>query len=897
MEELLRDLNNEQVECVLHHAEVLQILAGPGSGKVHQITQSLISLMKRCIPPEQIIVVTFTNKAARELKERLALLIGDDLSRKLIVGTFHSVSLRYLQRYGINIGLSKKISVADTSESRNVVSKVLKCIRKQGSNSPTENSMEEVQLTSAAALSYISIIKSRNITLQQLQDAKSAKRIPFSLGQNAMAELILVFTAYQQHLQKHDLQDFDDLILRAIQLFETCPEVVGNIRHVFVDEYQDTSNQQYDLMRLLAQSNKNLTIVGDHDQSIYGFRAADIENFERMYISYENCVEYHLKQNYRSTGAIVFAASAIIEQDSTRPQKKLETCNVLGTQPTLRVLESAKSEADWIAHEVRRLIDVSKGLLSVGDIAVLVRSASLTLPIEQALQRGRIPYHLCNARKFLERPHIRTLINYLRVVNDETTLALLEVVNVPSRKFGQISIDNLQVESNKTRRSLWHTLRSVSQGSILLTKKKDTRLESNLRPLVRTIEKCRSMIAVDPKILMSQLIAIIIEEVDYEKYTKGQYPEDYSERLEDIQEFMQTSDILGEDQQEEDLPMVNNLQLNDLKQNSLERLLSALSLMADTGNSDKDNSPSLVISTIHSAKGLEWPVVFIPGVYHGSIPSARAMDAEQDEERRLLYVAMTRAKALLYLSYPKKNARFESVQLSSFLSHRQVAPLLDTHGPRMTIHVMRELARVLQRDLPSLEGFQVSEDVYEDRSAAVLADEDYELALVNGKFLKRKAIELPVDFELGFSSASKVLMTMPPEKTSSMDNIPPKGAEKQARHKKTNGQSNIKAFFEPTTVPTRHSSGTIKMAQRPVIPDDYRVVVLSSSPEHERVVRQRELVKPVPLCIGATSAKLPSTNSNPKSITHPLYNLNVTNTTVPPKRKRLGMSRPRIHKP
>lgn len=862
-------------------------------------------------------MVTFTNKAARELKERLAVLVGHNISRRLIVGTFHSVSLRFLQRYGTNIGLDKKITVSDVQESRNVVSKILKALRK-GSAGNKEDT-EEKQLTASSALNHISTLKSQGITFDLLEHAMTSKSFPLSLGASSKHELASVYEGYQLHLSHHNLLDFDDLILGAIKLLRICPRSVQNVEHVFVDEFQDTSSQQYDLMKLLAQSRRQLTIVGDHDQSIYGFRAADIKNFARMHASFPGCVEYHLKMNYRSSGAIVFAASALIEQDCARPSKSLETENVLGTPPCLRVLQSAKTEADWLAKEIKRITSHTRNLVQAQDIAILVRSASLTLPIEQALQRNQIKYRLTNARKFLERPHIRALIGYLRVVHDERSLAILEVVNIPSRKFGQTSAENLVLESSSIKKSLWQTLKLVARGSILLSKKRDIKMEHRLCDLVRVVEKCRALMQADPDSSMANLLTVIIDGVSYEQYLKQQYPEDYSDRMEDVQEFLQTSDILAENVDEVDLPVVEGLASNEQGQNSLDRLLAALSLMADSGSGREESAESLTISTIHSAKGLEWPVVFIPGVYHGSIPSARAMDTEQDEERRLLYVAMTRAKGLLYMCYPEKNARHESVSLSAFLADSRIANLLESRGPRITIRVMQQLARVLQRPVPDLEGFAISEDTYNDRTHEQLADEDYDLAFVEGKFLKRKRPALPDGAGIGFSTASKVLQSMPPEVASMRSNTAP--IRPRPSRPNATGQAKIQAFFNPVAAAaprrqvsappissTRSRSSSHFDLQASVPPsgraheEDYLTVILSSSPECERtLLLNRAQTLPITTGEGGWRDTCTENNYNENNNSRHLLAAATTTTTtttkaVPVQKKRLGMSRPRIHK-
>lgn len=837
-------------------------------------------------------VVTFTNKAARELKERLASLIDAQVSKRIIVGTFHSVSLRYLQRYGNNIGLAR-FSVADSSESRNIISKTLKKLRKDRSvECGQDKSFEDKELTAASALGHISTLKSQGITADMIESMAKGKHFPVSLSQTARRELEVVYSEYQAHLDKHNLLDFDDLIIKAIQLFRQYPSVVQTIEHVFVDEFQDTSAQQFDLMRLISRAKQSVTIVGDHDQSIYGFRAADIANFKRMKQYFPDCVEYHLKQNYRSSGAIVFAASALIEQDTARPLKNLATENNLGPQPTLRQLRNAKNEAEWLAKEVKRLLDSTGSLVELQDFAVLVRSASLTLPIEQALQRSQINYRLQNARKFLERAHIRTLVSYLKVVQDETTLSLLDIVNVPSRNFGQLSMENLQSESSRIRKNLWQTLKLVSRGSILLSKRKDAKMEQRLCALINIIEQCRDTVLNDGDLSMAHLVARLVNGLQYEDYLKKQYPEDYADRLDDVQEFKETSAILAESSDEAELPQIDGLAVADQTETALDRLLAALSLMSDAGSGTEENKQVLTISTIHSAKGLEWPVVFIPGVYHGSIPSARAMDTEQDEERRLLYVAMTRAKALLYMSYPLKNARHESVQLSSFLSHNSMAHFFDSRGPVLDLRTVQELASLIGRPLFGTASIGRSEDIYEDKSQDQLADENYDLTFINGRFLKRPKTSVPEGAEIGFSTAGNYLKTISSEEVNKMDKS---SARPNTKPAKQSAQKGIKSFFAP--VPALKKRTSLPLLEPALFrqdirgEEDYKTILLSSSPEKEFANIQR---------IASFSSATASDRVRPiyiqsNSIDKP-HMLSSDNQPVEVKKtkKRLGMSRPSI---
>jgi DNA helicase II / ATP-dependent DNA helicase PcrA len=345
--------------------------------------------------------------------------------------------------------------------------------------------------------------------------------------------------------------------------------------------------------------------------------------------------------------------------------------------------------------------------IGLQDIVILVRSASLTLPIEQALQRAQVRYKLANARKFLDRPHIRPLIAYLKVVHDERTSALLDIVNVPPRRFGKGSADSLVVEAQRLGITLWQALKRVSRGALALGKTKDPKLNMQLALLVRIVETARTMLVNDETMSMQTLLEHLLKGIGYIKYIKETFKDDFEERYADIEEFKETVDVLA---QEQDQLPETEVESNDLRLTPLDRLLSSLSLTS--GSDSEENQEQVIISTIHNAKGLEWPVVCIPGVYHGSMPSSRAeQDDAADEERRLLYVAMTRAKALLYMTWPKRSARGENVNLSAFLADSKIARLLQSRGPRLDELALSATASVLSRTMP-VGVMEPSEDIY-----------------------------------------------------------------------------------------------------------------------------------------------------------------------------------------
>lgn len=370
---LLRGLNSSQNAAVSSQADTLAILAGPGSGKTHTLTSRTAWLLLQGLQPWNIIVATFTVKAAREMKERIGKLIGNGLESKLILGTFHSIARRYLARYGHLIGIRKDFGIADTSDSLAIIKRIVK--------------RKDVNIDPKAARSRISALKAKGpASACRLSDAKK-KTVDAQ-------EFEIVYAEYQAILDRSNLLDYEDLLVRCVELLRSHPSCVSNIEAVLIDEFQDTNLVQFDLMRLFAARQRRITIVGDPDQSIYSFRAAEIKNYKRMIRQYPNTVTIPLEENYRSSGAILLTALNVIEQDSSRISKSLLATHVVGTRPVLRKLVTAQKEADWIIQEIQRSMGMSGDLLDFNDFAILLRSASLSRVIESSLGKAGIAYRM-----------------------------------------------------------------------------------------------------------------------------------------------------------------------------------------------------------------------------------------------------------------------------------------------------------------------------------------------------------------------------------------------------------------------------------------------------------------------------------------------------------------------
>jgi DNA helicase-2/ATP-dependent DNA helicase PcrA len=713
MSDILEGLNNAQRTAVTSEAEVLQVLAPPGSGKTKTLTSRVAHLVReRHFEPWNIIVCTFTVKAAREMQERIRGFVGEELERKLRVGTFHKISLLYLRRYGKLIGVADNFGVADTNDTARIVSRIVKQCK--------------FSLEPKVARDRISRSKAQGIDseqfLQSLQQ-KSQKRAGHTGANQAVAvekqEFAEIFSMYQEQLVKCNLLDFDDILLRCVHLLRKHPECVANIEAVLVDEFQDTNGVQYELMSLFAQQKSFITIVGDPDQSIYGWRSADIKNLGRMKSQWRDTLTVNLEENYRSSGAILRAAQKVIEQDETRPPKQLQATHSMGQRPVLRKLPNAKFEADWIITEIKRLIALSGGMLSLSDFAILLRTAALSRNIEAAFGKAGLAYRMIGGKKFFDRLEIKLLIDYLRVIDSPAHSEAVErIINEPSRQIGEKTRESLRNEAQSNGQSLWDFVRKVAQGQCKYTTKLSVPAMKGLEQFHDVIASARNKIEKEPTAL-ADLIRFVINKLSFEKYLKKQFPDEYESKWANVEELMaQATDASTQPEEkpireDEGLPPVEGTEAAD--ESPLTAFLANVALSAATdqkAGEDGEQAPQATVSTLHAAKGLEWPVVFIPACYKGSIPHSRAED--NDEERRLLYVGMTRAQVMLNMTFPLRgSSQNEGPELSPFLSEPGMSNFFEEHGPSISAKDVRALAITLGREQPTPEALARSKKTLE----------------------------------------------------------------------------------------------------------------------------------------------------------------------------------------
>jgi DNA helicase-2/ATP-dependent DNA helicase PcrA len=688
MDALLEGLNEAQRAAVTSSASVLQVLAPPGSGKTKTLTARVAyHVNHEQLNPWNIIVCTFTIKAAREMKERIKGFVGEKLESKLILGTFHSVARRFLSKYGQEIGISKNFGIADTDDSKAIIKRIIK--------------RHDYNVEPGHARSRISGLKAKGISSEDF--AKTTKRV----DDNEFAQ---VYSSYQEQLKASNLLDYDDLLVRCVDLLRLHPSCVSTIQAVLIDEYQDTNNIQYELMTLMAQKTKRITIVGDPDQSIYSFRSAEIKNLLRMRVDYPEAVVINLEHNYRSSGRILSAALAVIEQDESRPEKPLIATHCVGERPTLRHIASSNVEARWIVEEITRSKILSAGMLGHNDYAILLRSAALSLSIERELGRAGIPYRMVGGKRFFDRAEIKIILSYLRVVNNpDNNDAIVNVINTPSRKIGDKTVKSLLDEAELRKVSLWTLIWDIAQGRRTPATKMSAPAKQGITlffGLIFTARKKLQPDQGDPWTLLD-LITHIFEKTSLEAYLKQMHKENWKDRLANIDELiaqatqMATASEDGEDADDDALPMVEGLEQSpDTPFDALSKFLVNVALATEVERDDGEEVNQVTISTIHAAKGLEWPVVFIPAVYDGQLPHSRAEN--HDEERRLLYVGMTRAQALLYLSCPVKQSGQEETSLSKFISPKGIQKLFSDRGPDLAFsrHTILDLSRILGRPCP-----------------------------------------------------------------------------------------------------------------------------------------------------------------------------------------------------
>ncbi|MEI7722172.1 MAG: DNA helicase PcrA [Actinomycetota bacterium] len=624
---LLAGLNPQQQKAVIHQGAPLLVVAGAGSGKTRVLTRRISYLMAaRGVRPYEILAITFTNKAAGEMKDRVTDLVGP-VAKSMWVSTFHSACVRLLRQEIERLGYSSTFSIYDSADSQKLISRVMETLNLDAKRYPPRQ--------------FQSLIS----------NAKNELQTPYqylSAAQNQFETIVAdVYTMYEKRLQQANALDFDDLIMKTVQVLQQFPETKARFRsrfrHILVDEYQDTNHAQYMLVKELTGTEGDgyplaeLCVVGDADQSIYGFRGATIRNILQFEVDYPNAATVLLEQNYRSTQNILNAANAVITQNESRKEKNLWSDAGSGAPLIGYVAESEYDEAEFVKGEIRSLQDM--GHSNPGDTAVFYRTNAQSRIFEEIFMRAAIPYKVVGGLRFYERKEVKDLLAYLRVLaNPNDEVSIRRIINFPKRGIGDRALEEVEIFSQAQGISFWHALLRVSEATSVPNKAAQSiaQFTSMLTALAVLVEaKTKPSVIIEAVLEQSGLLTELEASTD---------PQD-EVRVENLKELVSASMEYEERPFEE---------LGEDEEISLAGFLEKVSLVADADEipDGEDHGGVVTLMTLHTAKGLEFPTVFLTGMEDGIFPHARTLDdpKEIEEERRLAYVGLTRAEKRLYIS-------------------------------------------------------------------------------------------------------------------------------------------------------------------------------------------------------------------------------------------------------
>lgn len=621
----MNSLNEQQKIAVETVNGPILILAGAGSGKTRTLTQRIAYLIQNNhATPDNILAVTFTNKAANEMKERIVSLLNIKSGAEKVflpwVGTFHAICVQILKRDGQDIGISRYFSIYDTTDQKDVVRKALKKLN-----------LNDKKTNPNAVLAMISSAKC------ELLSPEAYKSMARGYFEQIVAE---VYPVYQQLLDDNSALDFDDLIMKTVELFQKCPEVLEKYQNIFkfilIDEYQDTNNAQYVFSKLLADKHQNICVVGDDAQSIYSFRGANITNILSFEKDYPDAKIIKLEQNYRSTKKILEASNQIISKNPEQKKKVLWTENTDGEGIMLYEAMDEKDEAEWISQEVRQLI---LNNVSPSEIAVLYRTNAMSRNLEEALLTANVNYRIVGGVRFYNRAEVKDVLGYLRIlINPDDLIGLQRIINVPKRGVGAKTIEKFNNLANQQKKGLLRYLLDTQKTN-------PEELPKSLQEFARIVNKLIDLSSKQP---VSELIEDVIEFTGYK--VELQQTSEGEARLENIQELKSLAKKFD--------------QLDYLT--GLEKFLEEVALIESSYEATKDEEEHITLMTVHAAKGLEFEYVFIAGMEENLFPHANSKYDPQElaEERRLAYVAVTRAKKQVYVSYAESRMYFGSRNLN-----------------------------------------------------------------------------------------------------------------------------------------------------------------------------------------------------------------------------------------
>lgn len=626
---ILNGLNEEQQQAVLQTNGPVLILAGAGSGKTRALTHRIAYLISKGVQPWQILSVTFTNKAAKEMKERIQNMLhladadspspfdqsqGDRHSKLPVMGTFHSICVRILRRDIEKLGRDRNFVIYDGDDQEKLMKTVLKDMR-----------IAEEEMKARAALSYISKFKS---------EAYSPKDALAQATTEKLIKIAQMYERYQTALRQSNALDFDDLILETVRLFHECPDVLDRYqetwRYLHVDEYQDTNHGQYLLITLLAQKYRNICVIGDPDQSIYGFRGADIRNILEFEKEYKDAVRIKLEQNYRSTQPILTAADKVISANPNRPDKNMWTNRTEGPLIIVNEVRDERREAEEVTKAVQQMLAAGTPLR---EQVILYRTHAQSRVFEEACMRSGIPYRILGGVKFYARKEVKDVLAYLyAILNPYDTVSMLRIVNVPSRKIGDTTMQKIQAFASEQHLSLWDSLNYASQIETL-----DDGVRNRINNFTALVGLYKNM---SKTVVVSALAEQLLTDLGMEKWlTEGEDKSEGEDRWRNVQEL---------------LTVMHKYDALD-PETSLMSFLEEVALVSEVDKLSEGKTDALTLMTLHLCKGLEFEHVMIVGCEEGLFPHSNSMyDKEQlEEERRIMYVGMTRAKTQLRIFFAK----------------------------------------------------------------------------------------------------------------------------------------------------------------------------------------------------------------------------------------------------
>lgn len=619
MQDILKGLNDKQYEAVINTEGPCLVIAGAGSGKTKVLTHKIAYLIgEKGAKPWDILAITFTNKAANEMKERIANLVGDD-AKDIWMGTYHSICVRILRRFIDRIGFDSSFIIFDTSDQRTLVKG---CMR--------DLAIDDKLFTDRSVLSEISNAKNEMLEPEQYTARSN--------GDFRKEKIATVYELYQKRLKENNAIDFDDIINYTIKILMENPEILeyyaNKFRYVLVDEYQDTNKAQFTLVTLLASKNGNITVVGDNDQGIYSFRGADISNILNFERDFPGTKIIKLEQNYRCTGNILKAANSVIKNNEVKYKKELWTQNEEGNLPKVYQADNEYDEATYIVTQIEHL--KREEYYKYSDFAILYRMNTQSRAIEDILRRENIPYKIVGGLKFYERKEIKDIIAYLRLIqNSADNLSLKRIINEPKRGIGKTSLEKIEALAEQNETSMYEIIKHADQYGL-------NRVYLNSRDFVNIIEELKNK---KENLVISELIKTTLKKTGYTKALEDENTIEAENRIENLEEFLTVAIEFEEEYAE----------------NSLSQFLEGITLSSDIDNVE-ETEDSVTLMTLHSAKGLEFPVVFLVGMEEGIFPGYKSISEpkELEEERRLCYVGITRAKEHLYMTCSKQRTIFGS---------------------------------------------------------------------------------------------------------------------------------------------------------------------------------------------------------------------------------------------